>query len=414
MVKIDIIKSINNQIAFIDQSLVSLGNFLIGVLILRYLGLKEFGIFSIFWFILYLIFSLQAASIANILNSTIKKSLNDRLFFNTTIFYCEIIFSIILSILLIPSLYLILNLLNIDYYNFYSLFFFYLLFQFNNFNKIIFYRYNLYLENLVNNLIVYLGSLIFIIYSNYNSNLSSQTFINFFTLLNLFTVLIFSKKLLKFFSFSNRKIKHFFEIWELSKWMILSSITNLFCFNIWQINLAANVDLALLGIYRACHNLSSFLNVFFQAFENLFPKKFSTYFIKNTNLNSIIKFNFNFIKEVTVLIIPLIIILFIFLDKILFFVYGNDLILEYRYIFFITLSVVLISIFKYPISYTIRSFKLTKILFTSNLIAALFTVLFSNFIISKFEINGFLFGIFFNQSILSFLPIILFYFSYKK
>lgn len=414
MINLNIKNFSNNLIIYIDQSVVSLSNFLIGVLLLRHLGLKEFGIFSILWFILYLVLSLQTASIINVLNSTINKSFNKQIFFNTTIFYCEIIFSIILIIFLIPALYIIFYKLNINDYNLYSLIFFYFIFQLNNFVKRIFYRNNLYTVNLVNNLIIYIGSLIFIILSIFYNNLSLQNIFNFFSILNFLTILIFLKKLNNFFAISNRKIKHFFEIWNFSKWLILSSISNFFCLNLWQLNLAANVDLAVLGIYRACHNLSSFLNIFFQAFENIFPKKFSIYLMKNKSLNYIFKFNLNFIKNVFILVVPLIFILFIFLDKIVFFIYGNELILEYSYVFFLTLTVVLLSIFGYPAMYTIRSFRLTKILFISNFTAALFAIFFSNIIISKFELNGFLLGSLLNQSILSFLPIFLFYLNYKK
>lgn len=414
MINLNIKNFSNNLIIYIDQSVVSLSNFLIGVLLLRHLGLKEFGIFSILWFILYLVLSLQTASIINVLNSTINKSFNKQIFFNTTIFYCEIIFSIILIIFLIPALYIIFYKLNINDYNLYSLIFFYFIFQLNNFVKRIFYRNNLYTVNLVNNLIVYIGSLIFIILSIFYNNLSLQNIFNFFSILNFLTIFIFLKKLNNFFAISNRKIKHFFEIWNFSKWLILSSISNFFCLNLWQLNLAANVDLAVLGIYRACYNLSSFLNIFFQAFENIFPKKFSIYLMKNKSLNYIFKFNLNFIKNVFILVVPLIFILFIFLDKILFFIYGNELILEYSYVFFLTLTVVLLSIFGYPAMYTIRSFRQTKILFISNFTAALFAIFFSNIIISKFELNGLLFGSLLNQSILSFLPIFLFYLNYKK
>ena len=38
---------------FTDQVIVSAGNFLLTILILRYLGIKNFGLFSYLWFFCY-------------------------------------------------------------------------------------------------------------------------------------------------------------------------------------------------------------------------------------------------------------------------------------------------------------------------------------------------------------------------
>ena len=40
---------------FIDQIVVSAGNFLLSIIILRFLGLEAFGIFSFYWLFLLLI-----------------------------------------------------------------------------------------------------------------------------------------------------------------------------------------------------------------------------------------------------------------------------------------------------------------------------------------------------------------------
>ena len=225
---------------------------------------------------------------------------------------------------------------------------------------------------------------------------------------------IFLNNLKKFISFSKRNINHFYEIWNYSKWLGLSSIMNFFCLNIWQFYLASNISITLLGVFRACSNLSSFLNVFFQAFENIFPKKFSKIINKNSTGVSMLKYNFSFIKEVIIILAPFILISIFFSKEILFLVYKNELIVNYNYIYIITLLIVSISIFRYPIEYSLRSINSTKILFVSNLIPALLALFFSNLIIVKFGINGFLFGAFLNQLLLTFLPIILFYIKHIK
>lgn len=405
---------IKELIVFFDQAIVSLCNFLIGFFLLKYIGLIDFGIFSIIWFTQYLINSLQMSFFINILNTTQHSTFKKQIFFNTTIFYCQILFTIILILLFLFILPFVFDFLKINDVNHYLIIFFFSVFQLSNFLKRIFYKNNFYSFSLTINLIIYLGSLIFIFLLKNNNILSLENFFYSASFLCLISIFIFLNNLKKFISFSKRNINHFYEIWNYSKWLGLSSIMNFFCLNVWQFYLASNISITLLGVFRACSNLSSFLNVFFQAFENIFPKKFSKIINKNSTGVSMLKYNFRFIKEVIIILAPFILISIFFSKEILFLVYKNELIVNYNYIYIITLLIVSISIFRYPIEYSLRSINSTKILFVSNLIPALLALFFSNLIILKFGINGFLFGAFLNQLLLTFLPIILFYIKHIK
>ena len=53
----------NHYLIFLDQVVVSTGNFLISIIILRFLGLEVFGIFSFYWLFLLLIYGLQISYI---------------------------------------------------------------------------------------------------------------------------------------------------------------------------------------------------------------------------------------------------------------------------------------------------------------------------------------------------------------
>ena len=52
-----------NYIVFIDQGLVSLGNFIISILIVKFSGLQIFGVFSFYWLIYILITNIQKSLI---------------------------------------------------------------------------------------------------------------------------------------------------------------------------------------------------------------------------------------------------------------------------------------------------------------------------------------------------------------
>ena len=53
----------NFNLIFFDQIVVSAGNFLISIIILRFLGLEDFGVFSFYWLFLFLIYGLQISYI---------------------------------------------------------------------------------------------------------------------------------------------------------------------------------------------------------------------------------------------------------------------------------------------------------------------------------------------------------------
>ena len=53
----------NFNFVFADQVIVSMGNFLLTILIVKFLGIKTFGLFSYFWIFLLLINSIQLSYI---------------------------------------------------------------------------------------------------------------------------------------------------------------------------------------------------------------------------------------------------------------------------------------------------------------------------------------------------------------
>ena len=61
------LNSISHKSSFIfifaDQVIVSMGNFLLTILIVKFLGIKTFGLFSYFWIFLLLINSIQLSYI---------------------------------------------------------------------------------------------------------------------------------------------------------------------------------------------------------------------------------------------------------------------------------------------------------------------------------------------------------------
>ena len=98
-------KFINDKktLTLIDQVIVSGSNFLSSILILRYLGIKEFGIFSFFWLIILFIYSIQQSLIISPLFSNSPKYKNS----NLNIFYGNIFIQQIILIILTLLIFII-------------------------------------------------------------------------------------------------------------------------------------------------------------------------------------------------------------------------------------------------------------------------------------------------------------------
>ena len=90
-------KVTNYHLVFFDQIIVSLSNFLITILILRFLGVQYFGYFSFLWIFLLLINSLQLSYIISpMLSNGPKISKNEIELFYGSVFNQQIIFTLTL------------------------------------------------------------------------------------------------------------------------------------------------------------------------------------------------------------------------------------------------------------------------------------------------------------------------------
>jgi len=84
----------NFNLTILDQVLVSGSNFLISILILRFLGINDFGIFSFYWLILTLINSAQISFVISPMftNAPKQNKLNIDFFYGG-VFFQQIIFT---------------------------------------------------------------------------------------------------------------------------------------------------------------------------------------------------------------------------------------------------------------------------------------------------------------------------------
>lgn len=95
----------NFNLTVLDQVLVSGSNFLISILILRFLGINDFGVFSFYWLILTLINGAQISFVISPMftNAPKQNKLNIDFFYGG-VFFQQIIFTSIVFFFLFCSL----------------------------------------------------------------------------------------------------------------------------------------------------------------------------------------------------------------------------------------------------------------------------------------------------------------------
>ena len=412
---IDILKINKKILTLFDQIVVSGSNFLISILILRYLGIEEFGVFSFFWLIILFIGSIQQSLIISPLFSNVPKYKLS----NLNLFYGNVfIQQIILIIFTILAFYLsskLFDFVSSEYdlrKYFYALSLLIVFFQLYNFFRKLHYSKNLFLNIFIIDLIIYSIFFIIIIYCNFNNSLNLLIVLKIFIFIFILGTLL-SFKLYKYLKF---KKKLFFNIikenWSISSWLVLSNIIQWFSANLWLINIGLILGPFYLGIIRACQTILNISNLLFQTLENLYAQRISLILQNQGKL----KMN-NYISKLNLkgLFITILLSFLIYYSSelLLMIFYGED-VSKFKHILSILAFMIPLNFLNYLIPYGLRALRKTFPIFLSYLSTSIIALLFSKLIIEKYEINGFLFGVYITQIIILIITISSYFYILKK
>ncbi len=381
-----------------DQTIVSLGNFLISVLILRYIGIQEFGIFAFILLNVYFLNDIQLSGIISpMLTNGPKQNQKVISYFYGSIFILQIIFSFFCSIFF----YLILNNFGFLIPEFklsnyaFTLLFLIFFSQLNQFLKRLVISKEKFIRPIFSDFFTYVFFFItfFFFYGEQNVNLDKVFLIltiSFFigSLCNISSIFSLNFKLENFISTTKKN-------WVLSKWLVLTSVTGWFSRNLWIISVGAILGPYIFGIVRSCQIILNFKNVFLQSLENIFPATTSKIYINEGKINMKNYINQLLIKGLIVSFVLILIVIF-FSQFILELIYGIE-VAEYSWILMILAIIIPIEYIKYPPTYALRTIEKTKPIFISLLISSIFALIAARPIIQNFEINGLLFGLIFTE-----------------
>ena len=390
----------NKYLIFLDQIIVSGSNFLISIIILRFLGTENFGIFSFYFLFLNLILGLQISYIISPMLTNASKQNNSEInLFYGSVFIQQIFFTFLISIF-----FFILSIFFKDFNEEYKLgvysFQFLLILittQFHQFIRRLLLSKKYYCRALIGDLVTYISLITSLLYLNS---------IKLLTLYNIWWLFFYTFLIGIIFNFSvlfslNFKFNYTLHViktnWIIGKWLLVTSLTQWFSGNLWLINAGIILGPFNFGIIRACQTILNVLNIIFQSIENFAPSEVSEKFYKG-GIYLMDKYLKKFTMKYFIVIFLITIFIILFSKNLLNFFYGNE-ISEFYYILISLSFITPIHFLQYPLNYKFRTLSNTSPIFISFVASAIFALIFSKLIITNFLVEGLIFGLYGSQII---------------
>ncbi|MCT4582980.1 MAG: oligosaccharide flippase family protein [Flavobacteriales bacterium] len=374
-----------------DQALVSGVNFLIAILLTRFMGLEEFGVFATAWMLVLFFSSVQQAVIVAPMYTLHAKS-EEKSVFLSQAFNLQLLFTV-LSMLVALVVVLIVFYFNNTWYRagvFYSLPLVVGAFLMQDF-----FRRKNFVENngfivLVSDIIAYGFQPVLVVVLYVFDLLTIHSFF-----MGLFGLMIVVSIVQYFLAekerFSHQTVQLFKAFWGFSKHLFFTSILQWFSGNYFIVFATGVLGPLAIGVIRIAQNLMGVLHILFLALENLIPIQASKILTKNGKEPTL-----NFFKQMTIktglMTVLILVLIAVFRGPIIELVYGAEYLI-YDYII-IGFAVIYIFIFLGTIlRFVIRTFEENRIVLENYIITGLFSFLTAGFFVANYQLNGVLVGL---------------------
>ena len=398
----------------VDQVIVSLCNFLVSIIIIRLLGMEIFGQFSFFWLFLLLINSMQLSYIISpMLTNAPKQSRSNINFYYGGVFCQQLIFTSIFFFIV----YFVLKFFG-SYISSYQIEKYFISFPFaivamqlHQFFRRLLFSKKLYFRAVLCDGIQYTFLIFLLIYLNHLNKLNLEIIFWSFVLTFSIGTIINSPVLFSLKYSLNNTYTSIKENWIIAKWMLATALLQWLSGNLWIVNTGIILGPFMLGIVRACQTMINITNIFFQSLENIIPAATSKIFSEK-GMDGMRIYLQKFALKGFCLLFLLILFVIFFSKLLLSFFYGSEVSNYYFVLIFLAL-ILPVWFFQLPPTYGLRTLGKTKLIFISYLLSSFVTITTSKFVISSFNLNGLIVGLFVTQLII-FSVIYLGYLHYLK
>lgn len=386
----------NNQekvLVLTDQALVSGVNFIVGIILARFLGLQSYGLFALAWMAVLFASSLHQAFIISPLYSIYPKQENKKQYL-ASLFTLQIVFSVLTFMVTL----LILT-VAVHFYpewgngiNFYILSGVVAIFVFNDYLRRLFFTLHKPVSVLTMDVIGYGLQPVGVLVLHLNGALDLHSvFVMLLVLLSFSTAtsLIFSYKE----GMMLKGLKNIVLVnWRYSRYLIGTALLQWFSGNFFIVVSAGIIGPLAVGAIRIAQNVVGVLHILFLAMENIIPVRASEILIASGKAK-MIQYMLKITKQAALPTIILLGLIALFRNQILELFYGVDS-LEYHFVLLAFCVLYVLVFIGTILRFVIRTVEHNGVIFISYIVSAGFSFLAAKPMVESMGIAGVLLGLF--------------------
>lgn len=393
-------KDLSKVLVLADQAIVSGGNFMLGLVLIRLLGLEQYGLFAMLWMGVFFALSLQQAFITKpLMTLAIGQDKATQHNYFHALWNIQYVFGGLVVLLLCTATYTCLTFEWAPEWLVYvpiiaSIAFFYLLQDF--IKKTCFIKKE-YEKPLVIDGLNY--SLIFsgLFYFHFIQNSSLWNTLMVIGISYLISTLIYSKRL--FFKNINAAQPFYGDLlkkhYHFSSWLLGTSILQWFSGNFFLIIAASTLGTTAVGAVRMGQNIVGLCHILFLAMENIVPAEAAQLFL-HKNSQALAKYLLKIGLKMGAIVLIILSIMAIAAPNLIHWLYGASFV-SYSYVVWGYCLLYIFVYLGYPVRYFFRTIHFTKPIFVAYCFGTLFSLLLAFPIINTWGITGLLLGLILSQ-----------------
>ena len=374
---------------FFDQCIVSAGNFFSTFILIKFLGLEDFGIFSKIWIIIISVNIIQQAILINPLLSISAKltSLEKEIYISNS-YTLQIIFSLITSFFLIFLIKIFDNIFGVYATNNLGLFYIFSSMAIIQLNE--FYRKSIYAREKIKNLleydlIRYVSQITILLFALINGLKAPEKILLIYSL-SCFLSFLFNLHIIPKISISfTNTLKTFKRNWLISRWLISQSLMSWLQSNYLLFMTSFILGASSLGILRTFQSILGISHILLHSIDTWLPlqsgkilKQKSPDFFKKNMLKIIFKSSIIFVIIFSIIFS---------LSNFILLTFDKNL-LDYIDEFRLFCIVYLLMSINYPLKNILLGIEKTTSNFYGSILSILVIIMLGNYFINNFGLMG--------------------------
>ncbi len=393
-------KDLSKVLVLIDQAIVSGGNFMLGLVLIRLLGLEQYGLFAMLWMGVLFALSLQQAFVTKpLMTLAIGQEKAEQHNYFHALWNIQCFFGGLIVLLLCGATYTCSTFDGAPEWLAYvpsiaSIAYFYLLQDYIKKTCFIKKEYEkpMVIDGL-NYSIIFSG----LYYFHLTESTSLWNTLMLVGVGYLTSTLLYSKRL--FFKNKNAVSPFYGELlkkhYHFSSWLLGTSILQWFSGNFFLIAAASTLGTTAVGAVRMGQNIVGLCHILFLAMENIVPAEAAQLFLQK-NSRALGQYLLNIGLKIGAIVLIILLAMAIAAPNLIHWIYGANFV-SYSYVVWGYCLLYIFVYLGYPIRYFFRTIQFTKPIFVAYCFGTLFSLALAFPIVNTWGIVGLLVGLILSQ-----------------